>query len=121
YGCFGIWNYDQNGDVLECVSGGAYPGLIHVKKLEDGGYEVTGMDVVEDGSNFTPSAKKIFGDHYDDFVKVEADADEREKVRAQIVANYVAANDLNFTSIKDYGWDPVTLPEENIDNFYSDL
>jgi len=121
YGCFGIWNYDQNGDVLECVSGGAYPGLIHVKKLEDGGYEVTGMDVVEDGSNFTPSAKKIFGDHYDEFVKVEADADEREKVRAQIVSNYVAANDLNITAIKDYGWDPVTLPEENIDNFYSDL
>ena len=56
-----------------------------------------------------------------DFVKVEADADEREKIRAQIVANYVAANDLNFTAIKDYGWDPVTLPEENIDTFYSNL
>ncbi len=121
YGCFAIWNYDLNGDVLECVSGGAYPGLVHVKKLSDGGYEVTGMDVVADGSDFTPSAKKIFGDHYDEFTKVESDSDEREKVRAQIVANYVAANDLGITAIKDYGWDPVTLPEENIDTFYSDL
>jgi hypothetical protein len=76
---------------------------------------------VADGSDYTPSAKKIFGDHYDDFVKLNSDQEKREEIRAQIIANYVAANNLNITCYKDYGWDPVTLPEENIDNFYSKL
>ena len=45
----------------------------------------------------------------------------REKTRAQIIANYVAANNLDITAYQDYGWDPVTLPKQNIDTFYSDL
>ena len=120
YGNFWIFNYDLNGETLECTSGGSYPGCIHVKNTEEG-YEAVSMDVVEDGSGFTESAKKIFGDNYDAFMKDGEDEKLREELRAQIVANYVAANDLNITAIKDYGWDPVTLPEENIDSFYSIL
>lgn len=120
YGDFWYLNYDLNGDVLENVAGGSYPGCIHLKMTENG-YEVTGMDVTEDGSGFDESAKKIFGDHYDDFMKIQSDQDEREKVRAQIIANYVAANNLNITAYKDYGHDAVLLPDENIDSFYSTL
>ena len=120
YGDFWYLNYDLNGDVLENVAGGSYPGCIHLKMTENGS-EVTGMDVTEDGSGFDESAKKIFGDHYDDFMKIQSDQDEREKVRAQIIANYVAANNLNITAYKDYGQDAVTLPDENIDSFYSTL
>ena len=120
YGNFWIFNYDLNGDVLENTSGGSYPGCIHIKSTDEG-YEVTSMDVVEDGSDFTPSAKKIFGKYYDLFMKDGEDETLREKTRAQIIANYVAANGLNITAYQDYGWDPVTLPEENIDTFYSDL
>ena len=90
-------------------------------KLDEAGYVVTGMDVVADGSDYMESAKKLFGDKYEDFAKVTSDQDAREANRAQIVANYVAANELNITQYQDYGWDPVTLPEENIDNFYSEL
>ncbi len=120
YGNFWIFNYDLNGQTLENTSGGSYPGCIHVKST-DAGYEVTSMDVTEDGSGFTESAKKIFGDRYDAFMKDGEDEKLREETRAQIIANYVAANNLDITAYQDYGWDPVTLPEENIDSFYSKL
>ncbi|MCR5789205.1 MAG: hypothetical protein K6G83_04880 [Lachnospiraceae bacterium] len=120
YGNFWIFNYDLNGETLENVSGGSYPGCIHVKNTEEG-YEVIGMDIVADGSDFTDSAKEIFGSYYDAFMKDGEDEALREELRAQIIANYVAAEDLDITAYQDYGRDPVTLPEENIDNFYSKL
>ncbi len=120
WGNFQIYNYRLNGDTLETESGGSYPGLLHFKDSQDG-YEVTKAELVEDGSGYDPSAKKIFGKHYDDFISAMADEEKNESIRAQIIANYVAANDLKITAFKDYGWDPVKLPEENIDSFYSKL
>lgn len=120
YGDFQVYRYDLDGDTLMCRSGGSFPGVIHIK-TDDSGYTVTKMDVVEDGSNWDKSAKELFGRHYDDFIKMNSDDKDREKTRAQIIANYVAANNLNITQYQDYGWDPVKLPEENIDSFYSVL
>ena len=119
YGDFWIDNYNLNGDVLEFVSGGSYPGVIHMLAKDDG-YDIT-MEVVGDGSGFEESAKQIFGDYYDDFMKIYSDYEYKQQVRAQIIANYVAANDLDIVAFQDYGADPVELPEENIDNFYSIL
>jgi hypothetical protein len=122
YGDFWIYNYKLNGQTLECESGGSYPGVIHLKSVDAApGYEVTSMEVCEDGNDFDPSAKKIFGDKYDAFMKMYSDSEAKEVTRAQIIANYVAANNLDITEYKDFGWDPVKLPEENIDTFYSDL
>lgn len=122
WGNFWVFNYDLNQDTLECASGGSYPGCIHLRAVDDSrGYEVTKMDMVEDGSNYDPTAKKIFGKYYDDFVKTGSDENVRETTRAQIISNYVFANNLNIKAYKDYGWDPVSLPEQNIDNFYSQL
>ena len=118
YGDFWIFNYNLEGDTLMNSSGGAYPGCIHMK-CDESGYEVTSMEVVGDGSDYEPTAKKIFGDLYDELYKVTADEKGREEIRAQIIANYVAANNLSITAYQDFGWDPVPLPEENIDNFYS--
>ena len=120
YGDFWIYNYNLNADTLECVSGGSYPGCMHITKGEDG-YKVRSFDIVGDGSDYDPTAKKIFGKYYEDFIKAEADEVKNQKDRAQIIANYVAANDLKITQFKDYGWDPVSLPDENIDSFYSIL
>jgi len=120
YGNFWIFNYNNKDGILECASGGSYPGCIHVKTTDEG-YEVTSMEVTEDGSNFTESAKKIFKENYDAFMKDGQDEKLREKTRAQIIANYAAANDLDITAYQDTGWDPVPLPEENIDSFYSNL
>ncbi len=120
WGDFWYYEYEQKGDTLETTAGGSYPGLIHVKYTDEG-YEVTGMEVVGDGSDFDPSAKRIFGDHYNDFLMSCANTEGNEQTRAQIIANYVAANNLPITQYRDFGWDPVKLPEENIDSFYSDL
>ncbi len=120
YGNFEIYNYELKGDTLEMVSGGSYPGCIHLKKT-DAGYEVTGMDEVLDGSDHIPTAKKIFGDLYDKYMETMEDNEYRENIRAQVIANYVAANNLPIKAYQDYGWDPVTLPKENIDSFYSTL
>ncbi len=120
YGNFWIFNYDLKDGILQNTSGGSYPGCMHFKTTDEG-YEVTSLDVVADGSDFDESAKKIFGDHYEEFMKVNSDDKLREETRAQIIANYVAANNLDITAYQDFGWDPVTLPEENIDSFYSQL
>ena len=88
---------------------------------EDGDYDVIDFDVVGDGSEFEVTAKRIFGNKYDDFMKIYSDQDNREEVRAQIIANYVAANNLDIKYYQDYGWDKVELPAENIDSFYSVL
>ena len=120
WGDFWYFNYTLNGDTLECVSGGSYPGCMHFKYTDEG-YEVTEFEAVEDGSNFKPSAKKIFGNNYDKFIEINSDEKLREDTRAQIIANYVFANNLDIKSYKDYGWDPVELPEQNIDSFYSNL
>ena len=97
------------GDTLKAASGGNYPGLIHLKKDGDE-YEVVKMDTVADGGNFESSAKEIFGDKYDAFMKVNGDSEAREKLRAEIIANFVKANGLNFTKYQDEGWDPVDIP-----------
>ena len=120
YGDFWLYNYNLNADTLECVSGGSYPGCMHIIKGENG-YEVKSFDLVGDGSDYEPSAKKIFKEYYNDLIKAQADEEKKQKDRAQIIANYAAANSLDIRQYRDYGWDPVLLPEENIDSFYSVL
>ena len=92
-----------------CVSGGSFPGLIHIEKNEDG-YKVTSMDVVEEGGEFESSAKEIFGDNFDKFMQINSDSDTREKIRAEIAAEYVRQNGLSVTKYQDADWDPVNLP-----------
>ena len=103
WGDFWVLNYNQAGDTLKCVSGGSYPGLIHVRQLEKG-YEVTAFDRVGDGSSFLPTAKKIFGDKYDAFQAINSDGVAREKLRAEGLAEYVAKKGLAVTMYQDYGW-----------------
>ncbi len=122
YGDFWVFNYNLEGDILECASGGSYPGVMHFKSVDTAeGYEVTGFDVIEDGENSNESAREIFGEHFDDYMKIASDSDTREELRAQIIANYVFDKGLSVTAYQDFGWDPVSLPEENIDSFYSQL
>lgn len=109
YGDFWLENYEIKGDTLEFVSGGNEPGVMHMKKDGDS-YKVTKFDRVEDGSNYTDSAKKLFGDYYDAYAKYTSDDKAKAATRGQQIANYVQANDLKVTQYHDYGWDPVALP-----------
>ena len=82
---------------------------MHMKKDGDS-YKVTKFDRVEDGSNYTDSAKKLFGEYYDAFAKYTSDDKAKAATRGQQIANYVKANGLKVTQYHDYGWDPVALP-----------
>ena len=108
WGDFWVFNYNLAGDTLETVSGGSHPGLMHIKQT-DTGFEVTAFDQVEDGSRNMPSAKRIFGEKYNNFQAVNSDEVRREKHRAEILANYVKKHNIPATKYKDYGW-----PEKNI-------
>ena len=103
WGDFWVFNYNQVGDTLKTVSGGSHPGMLHIRQT-DTGYEVTAFDQVEDGSRLLPSAKRIFGDKYDDFHAVNSDGQKREKARAEGLANYVMTHNLTATMYQDYGW-----------------
>ena len=109
WGDFWVFNYNLVGDTLETVSGGSHPGLMHIKQT-DTGFEVTAFDAVEDGSKNTPSAKRIFGDKYENFRAVNSDDKRREKHRAEVLAFYVKKNGIAATKYKDYGWPEKQIP-----------
>lgn len=108
WGCFEVYNYKIEGETLSCVSGGSFPGKMHVAKTANGSV-VDDFVVVEDGANYDSSAKEIFGDRYESFVQESSDENARNAARKQILANYVKANGLKVTQYQDYGWDPVKL------------
>ena len=107
-GDFWIDNYTVEGDTLVNQSGGDFPGKMHVVKDGDA-YKVESFEAVGDGDQFEPTAKAIFGDKYDAFMKVNGDSEAREALRAETVATFVKANGLEVTKYQEYGWDPVEL------------
>ena len=109
WGDFWIFNYNQVGDTLKCVSGGSHPGLIHLRQA-DNGLEVTAFDQVEDGSRYLPTAKKIFGDKFEAFQAVNSDEKAREMQRFLGLADYVKKHNLTATLYQDYGWPAKPLP-----------
>ena len=108
WGDFWVFNYNLAGDTLETVSGGSHPGLMHIKQT-DTGFEVTAFDQVEDGSRYMPSAKKIFGEKYNNFQTINSDEVRREKHRAEVLANYVKRHNIPAKKYKDYGWPAKSL------------
>ena len=112
WGDFWVFNYNLDGDTLKTVSGGSHPGLMHIKQT-DTGFEVISFDQVEEGSKYLPTAKKIFGDKYNNFHTINSDAQRREKHRAEVLANYVKEHNIPATKYEDYGWPVKELPFEN--------
>ncbi len=110
WGDFWVFNYNQVGDTLKCVSGGSHPGLMHMQYTAKG-FEVTSFDQVEDGSSYLPTAKKIFGDKFDAFKIINSDEKNRERLRAEVLANYAKKNGLAVTLYQDYGWPAKKLKE----------
>ena len=110
WGDFWVFNYDISGDTLKTVSGGSHPGLMHLKKT-DNGFEVTNFEVVEDGEGNLESAKRIFGDNYDAFWEVNSNQEKREDIRLHFIADYVKEHNLPVKMLQDYGWPAVELPK----------
>ena len=109
WGDFWVFNYNQVGDTLKCVSGGNHPGLMHVRP-SDNGFEVNSFDQVEDGSSNLQSAKRIFGDKYEAYQAINSNKEDREKLRAEGLATYVKKQNLSATTYEDYGWPAKQLP-----------
>ena len=110
WGDFWVMNYSVSGDTLKMVSGGSHPGLMHVRQHPDGHFEVTSFDGVGDGSEYLPSARRIFGERFDAFQAAYSNEKAREKARAEGLARYVHDNALSVTCYQDYGWPAVELP-----------
>lgn len=108
-GSFWVENYNLEGDTLKCVSGGNHPGCFHLKQNEDGSYEVTSFDAVADGGSFESSAKEIFGDSYEDFMKAYSDDEAKDTARYDAVSAYINGNEIPATKFQDEGWDPIEL------------
>lgn len=103
WGDFWVFNYNQDGDVLETVSGGNHPGRIYLDKVEYG-YELRDFEQVADGADFEASAKEIFGEHYDAYRKVASDENAREEARRAAIEAFVKDQKLSVTQYQDYGW-----------------
>ena len=108
WGDFWVENYNQAGDTLKFVSGGSHPGCMHVKKT-DKGFEVFQFDSVGDGSDFTPTAKVIFGDLYDTFMALSSNDDAKKTARAESILDYAEANGLGISCYQDFGWPAVRI------------
>lgn len=108
WGDFWVENYNQAGDTLKFVSGGSHPGCMHVKKTDDG-FEVFQFDAVADGSDFTLTAKAIFGDLYDTFMALSSNDDAKKTARAESILEYAEANGLDISCYQDFGWPAVRI------------
>ena len=104
WGDFWVFNYNVAGDTLKMVSGGAHPGMMVVQHSSGAGYAVTAFDRVGDGSEYLPSAKRIFGDKFDAFQAINSDEQRREALRAKVLADYVKVHSLAVTMYQDFGW-----------------
>lgn len=112
-----LWSYCyyQNGNTLECESGGESPARLRLHPDADapGGYRVIEDIRTGDGADYYEGIKEFckgypgMADKY--FNYDESSVDTRESIRTSLIRMYVQDNDLNIKYYKDYGWDPVPV------------
>ncbi len=107
--CWIYW-YNPAGDTLKCISGGNHSGLFTLRRT-GGNLTVTSFDQTTDGASFTPSARRIFGPHYDLFCNMHSNADVREAVRREQLRELVQTQKLPFRYYQDYGWPAVKIED----------
>jgi hypothetical protein len=110
WGDFWIFNYKLAGDTLKTVSGGNHSGCITlVRANNDSPMTVTAFEQTVDGAGNVASAKRIFGQYYDKFQKVQSDQAAREAARKAQLKEYVGQHGLNARYYQDYGREAVAL------------
>ncbi|MBP5340482.1 MAG: hypothetical protein J6Z14_14470 [Prevotella sp.] len=105
--CWVDW-YNVAGDTLKTVSGGNHSGCMTIQE-RDGKPVVTAFEQTEDGARFIPSAKRIFGHHFDVYQNMNSNRDVREAARKEQLCEYVKRYNLNVRYYQDFGWDAVEL------------
>ncbi len=112
WGRFWLMNYNLRGTTLMNRSGGEYPGIVHLKKTDDGVAAVS-MDVVEDGENYGDSLKEIFDTEELMNAYIMSDGDFRDALVAAVI-KYCGETGNEVKAVSEYGWDPypVSFDEE---------
>lgn len=109
WGIFVLDNYRLVNTTLIGESGGATPGLVHLKAV-DGGWQVTSMGTVGDGDDFQKDVERIFGMREGLLKRYQGiTSDDINQARLRSVSDYVNWNGLNITQMQDFGWKPVAL------------
>lgn len=109
WGDFWVFNYDIAGDTLKTVSGGNHSGCMTLAKGDGGQLRVARFEQTDDGAAFAPSARRIFGPHYDIYQSIHSNEDIREAVRREQLQQYVLQHGLRVKYYQDFGWDAVAL------------
>lgn len=109
FGNFWSHAYKQNGNMMECTSGGEMPACFHLKKTETG-YTVASVEQARDGADYADSIKAFTRGYPGLYLKFMLD-DNNDQAEIDYMRMYVEDNDLDIRYIKHYGWDPVEINE----------
>ena len=105
--CWIYW-YNVSGDTLKTVSGGNHSGRMTIQ-YTGGTPKVTTFEQTTDGAGNMPSAKRIFGKHFDIYQNMHSNQNVREAVRKEQLQEYVHRHNLKVRYYQDYGWQVVEL------------
>ncbi len=108
YGDFWIMWYNLAGDTLKMVSGGNHSGKMTIAE-SNGTFVVTAFEQTLDGAANEPSAKRIFGTHYDIYHSMHSNESVREAVWKEQLSEYIRRHNLSARYYQDY---QTTMPIE---------
>ena len=112
YGSFWILNYVKRGNLLVNISGGEYPGIISLEKV-NGEWQMTAMEEAGNGDDYAADIIRFAdGDKELEerfFSGADLESEANKAIRTLFVKAYVEANGLDITAYQDYGWEPVPL------------
>lgn len=109
YGDFWIMWYNLAGDTLKMVSGGNHSGKMTIAE-SNGTFVVTAFEQTLDGAANEPSAKRIFGTHYDIYHSMHSNESVREAVWQEQLSEYIRRHNLSARYYQDY---QTTMPIEH--------
>lgn len=101
YGDFWIMWYNLAGDTLKMVSGGNHSGKMTIAE-SNGTFVVTAFEQTLDGAANVPSAKRIFGTHYDIYHSMHSNESVREAVWQEQLSEYIRRHNLSARYYQDY-------------------
>ncbi len=101
YGDFWIMWYNLAGDTLKLVSGGNHSGKMTIAE-SNGTFVVTAFEQTLDGAANEPSAKRIFGTHYDIYHSMHSNESVREAVWQEQLSEYIRRHNLSARYYQDY-------------------
>lgn len=115
FGNFWHFYYYKNGNTLEDDGGGEMPMCIHLKE-ENGAFTVAQVEETGDGAYYAEGIQKFCEGHpdiYQRFFDYENNQMLRDKIRKELLEQYVTDNQLDIRYYHSFGWDPVELFAED--------